>query len=77
MGLGLKIAYEREDQLMVEKLSTKIHGMLLRDTEVVEVYDPQDMWRPWSSWLFAAERPFSWGAGYMLEALQLAKKNKD
>ena len=76
VGLSLKVALLRQDRVMTERLLTKIHALLLRDGEVVEVYDPEQLWQPWSSWLFAAERPFCWGAGYMLEALQTAKNTQ-
>ncbi|MBY0516325.1 MAG: hypothetical protein K2P81_05420 [Bacteriovoracaceae bacterium] len=73
VGLGLKIAILRQDQQMIEKLKNKIHGLLLRDGEVVELYDPENMWLPWNSWLIDSERPFAWGAGYLTEALMLHK----
>lgn len=74
MGLALKVGHLQKDQEFVQMLRTKIHGLLLRDGEVVELYDPQDLWLPWSSWLLTAERPFSWGAGYMIDALHATDK---
>jgi hypothetical protein len=59
---------------MVRELELKIHSLLLRDGEVVEIYDAENMWLPWSSWLINAERPFSWGAAYLIEALSLVKE---
>ena len=70
VGLALKVAHLRNDRDMVERMRTKIYAMLLRDGEVVELYDPEDLWQPWGSWLIDSERPFSWGAGYLLEALR-------
>lgn len=74
MGLGLKVAIERDDAIVVTRMLTKIHSLLIRDREVVEVYDPHDLWQPWESWLMSSERPFSWGAGYLVEALQYIKQ---
>ena len=74
MGLGLKVAIEQDDAVVVTRMLTKIHSLLIRDREVVEVYDPQDMWQPWESWLMSSERPFSWGAGYLVEALKHLKQ---
>ena len=74
MGLALKVGHLQNDREFVEMLRTKIHGLLLRDGEVVELYDPQDLWLPWSSWLLTAERPFSWGAGYLIDALYATDK---
>jgi hypothetical protein len=74
MGLGLKVAIEQEDAAVVTRMLTKIHSLLIRDKEVVEVYDPNDLWQPWESWLISSERPFSWGAGYLVEALQHLKQ---
>lgn len=75
MGLALKVGHLQGDREFVQMLRTKIHGLLLRDGEVVELYDPQDMWLPWSSWLLTAERPFSWGAGYLIDALHATDKS--
>lgn len=76
LGLLLKVAELRQDKDMVRELELKIHALLLRDGEVVEVYDSHNMWLPWSSWLIAAERPFSWGAAYLIEALSLVKEGR-
>ncbi len=74
MGLALKVGHLQNDQDFVHMLRTKIHGLLLRDGEVVELYDPENLWLPWSSWLVTAERPFSWGAGYLIDALHATDK---
>jgi hypothetical protein len=74
MGLGLKVARLMQDQEVYAQQLTKIHALLMRDREVVEIYDTQDLWRPWESWLLSAERPFSWGAGYLVEALEHLQK---
>ncbi len=74
MGLGLKVAIEREDALVVTQMLTKIHSLLIRDRDVVELYDPNELWEPWGSWLISSERPFSWGAGYLVEALKHLKQ---
>lgn len=76
LGLLLKVAELRQDRDMVRELELKIHSLLLRDGEVVEIYDPTNMWLPWSSWLIDAERPFSWGAAYLIEALSLVKEGR-
>ena len=76
MGLGLSVARAMGDETQVKLQHDKISEFLLRDGEVVEIYDPRDQWRPWGSWLLQAERPFSWGAGYMVEALGRESANR-
>jgi hypothetical protein len=74
MGLGLKVAHEQGDRTTVERMLHKVHTLLQRDQDVMELYDPKDLWFPWESWLLTAERPFSWGAGYLIEALQKVRE---
>lgn len=69
MGLGLRVTQLMGDQAAHDRQLAKIREILERDGEVVEIYDPKASWTPWGSWLLQAERPFSWGAGYIVEAL--------
>lgn len=69
MGLGLKVGAQMEDHEFVALQREKIRELLERDENVVEIYDPEKNWRPWQSWLLSAERPFSWGAGQLIEGL--------
>lgn len=69
MGLGLKVGESMGDEQFSKLQRRKIDELLARDGVVVEIYDPDENWRPWQSWLLRAERPFSWGAGHLVEAL--------
>ncbi len=69
MGFGLKVATLMNDQEMISKQSAHIERVLVRDGEVYEVYDPENDFKPWGSWLIKSEHPFAWGSGYLVEAL--------
>ncbi len=43
--------------------------MAARDGEIGEIYDPARGLRPWSSWLYRSEAPFSWGSGIIADAV--------
>ncbi len=70
MGLGLTVGKLMQDDVFVQKQRAKIEEILRRDGDVREVFDPKEGWRAWESWLLQGEHPFSWGAGYIVEALQ-------
>jgi hypothetical protein len=69
MGLGLRVTQLMGDDAARARQLAKIRDVLEREGEVVEIHDPLSNWTPWGSWLLRAERPFSWGAGYMVESL--------
>ncbi len=69
MGLGLHVCRLMEDREMERMQRELIDRVLGRDDEVLEIYIPQDQWRGWESWLVRSERPFAWGAGYLVESL--------
>ncbi|MFN8791511.1 MAG: hypothetical protein ACK5Y2_08680 [Bdellovibrionales bacterium] len=68
-GLGLKVARLMKDPAMIQKQLDHLE-FLLSEGEVLEVYDPYRNLKPWRSWLLSSEHPFSWGAGYVAEALK-------
>ena len=69
MGFGLRVATLMDDHEMVRQQTNHIEAILTRDGEVHEVYDPQNNFMPWKSWLLTAEHPFAWGSSYLTEAL--------
>ncbi len=74
-GLGLKVAQLMGDEDFSNRQRTHLQRLLVRDGSVVEIYDPDQEFRPWSSWLLEAERPFAWGSAYVLDALTDGPKN--
>jgi hypothetical protein len=69
MGLGLKVSLQMNDKQMIQRQRALIEKVLQRDQVVMELYDPEEDWSPWKSWLLESERPFAWGSGYLIEAL--------
>jgi hypothetical protein len=74
-GLGLKVAQVMGDEDFTLRQQAHLQRLLTRDRSVVEIYDPAEDFRPWRSWLLKAERPFAWGAAYVLDALTPGPKN--
>ena len=69
MGLALKVALLQRDEAMVKLQLSTIAKVLQRDQEVLEIYDPRNDLKGWGSLILNAERPFSWGAAYFIDAL--------
>ncbi len=74
-GLGLKVSRLMGDEVFFQRQRAHVERLLTRDDSVVEIYDPERDFRPWGSWLLDAERPFAWGAAYVLDALTDGSKN--
>ena len=82
MGLSAKIAGRMGDATERDRIFFGIETLALRDAGITEVYEPAGEHLPVSrvvnfpvlSWLgyrvYAAEKPFSWGAGIILDALK-------
>jgi hypothetical protein len=70
IGLALKTAILMEDKEQELKQRRLISIILSRDNTVLEIYNPRKEWVGWSSRLLSAERPFSWGAAYLVDALK-------
>lgn len=69
MGLGLLTAKKMGDEEYYQKQLAHIKRIILPSGEVGEIYDPSTNFQLWKSWLFEAERPFAWGAAYIVDAL--------
>lgn len=67
MGFAGKVAYLQQDMDSFKKIHSRISDMLKRDQAVCEVYEPTESHRPVRTWAYRSERPFSWGAGYILD----------
>lgn len=70
IGLALKTAILMGDKEQELKQRRLISLILARDNTVLEIYNPRKEWIGWSSRLISAERPFSWGAAYLVDALK-------
>lgn len=69
MALSAKISHRMGDTKRAERVLGKLADNAQRDGTVVEVYRHEPALRPWSSWIYKSERPFSWGAGFVVDAL--------
>lgn len=69
LGYSLKVAIKMGDSTTVQKITSFLESALARDGSIVELYDPENDFKPWSSFWLEAERPFSWGAAFILDAL--------
>lgn len=67
MGFAGKVAYLQKDTESFQKIHCAISSMLKRDRVVCEVYEPSEDHKPVRTWIYKSERPFSWGAGYILD----------
>lgn len=67
IALSAKIAWKMEDYGEALRIADRMAGLATRDGSIVEVYRPTADLPPFSSWLYDAERPFSWGAAFVLD----------
>ena len=67
IALSAKIAWKMEDYGEASRIADRLAGLAKRDGSIVEVYRPTPDLAPFSSWLYDAERPFSWGAAFVLD----------
>lgn len=77
MGFSLKIALRFKDRVAIDRLMGFFDQALIRDGAIVEVYQPSEFPAPWGSIALDAERPFSWGAAYLLDALAEYREPRD
>lgn len=75
MALSAKTAYAMGDVAEGKRLTGQLLALLSRDRSVVEMYSYGDALPPWLSRGYEAERPTSWGAGFVVDLLQSAKKS--
>jgi glycogen debranching enzyme len=61
-------------QSLLDELCLSVCDLLKRDGVVSEVYHPHNG-EEVKTWLFKSERPFSWSAAMILEALETAASN--
>lgn len=68
-ALFLRALHKLERRSLLEKTTDSVCGLIERDGTIHEVYEPATG-RPVRTWLFRAERPFSWSAAMLLEAFE-------
>ncbi len=74
-GLGLKVAVLMGDDDFARRQREHLERLVRAGDDVAEIYDPERDFGNWRSWLLEAERPFAWGAAYLLDALAAGPKN--
>jgi glycogen debranching enzyme len=70
MAMSAKIAYKMGDWEEGERISAKIQELAIRDQTINEVYRHDDQFRPFKTWAFEGEGPFTWGCSKILEMLE-------
>lgn len=75
-ALAAKVAARMGDLEEARRILSALQEWVRRDGTVMEVYESAPPHRPWRSWLYSSEGPFSWGAGVTLDALgELASRS--
>jgi hypothetical protein len=67
IALAAKIAWKMNDYGQAARIVDRLADIAKRDQSIVEIYSPTPDLEPFSSWLYNAERPFSWGAAFVLD----------
>ena len=71
MGYAAKAAHRQGDKEEYNRILSGLEKLVERDGAVYEIYDSECL-MPWKAALYRSERPFSWGAGKILESILLA-----
>ena len=68
MGYSAKAARKQNDMEEYDRILLGLEEIVSRDGVVYEIYDSNSL-KPWRGALYRSERPFSWGAGKILESI--------
>ena len=69
IALSAKVAWKMNDRGEASRIVTQLVSLAERDQSIVEIYSPKPDLAPFSSWFYDAERPFSWGAAFVLDLI--------
>lgn len=69
-GYCAKIARKMGDDTEAKRILRELTRIAERDGEICEIYRPSEKLEPFKAWMYSSERPFSWGAAMILEALR-------
>ena len=72
-ALSAKIAGRMGDAVESQRILARMDQMATRDGAIAEIYDGKKQLRPVRTLLYHSEAPFSWGAGFVLDALQATR----
>ncbi|MGZ3692180.1 MAG: hypothetical protein ACXVAX_11800, partial [Pseudobdellovibrio sp.] len=67
MAYSAKIAYMMKDMKTFNAVYAALNKVVLRDHSVVEIYNNDAELTMFSSPLYTAESPFSWGSGFVVD----------
>ena len=70
VALSAKIAAQMADLEEATRILRFLEDLARRDQTICEVYDPDQYYRPFESWMYRSEAPFSWGAALTIEAVR-------
>lgn len=69
MSLSAKVAKKMQDPELYHQLLVALSRHLSSEGDFYEILDPQQNLRPWKSFLYHSEFPFSWGAAMAADAI--------
>jgi len=81
IALSAKVAHQMGDKAESRRIFDTLGTMVARDGTVEEIYKAQTDGKlgppkPFGSLLYKSEAPFSWGAGFVLDALAATRDEK-
>lgn len=58
-----------KDEDQIQKTLNTLSKITERDKVIYEIYQTENGFKPFHTWIYNSESPFSWGAGQIVEAL--------
>ncbi len=72
MALAAKVAFRVGDHAEADTILIRLGEMARRDGTIHEIYFQESPYLPWRSRLYVSEADFSWGAAYVVRAVNAA-----
>jgi glycogen debranching enzyme len=73
MAYSSRVAYKQGDHAEAKRIALVLEEMILRDQCVGEIYFSNEEHEVYNSRFYKSESPFSWGAAYTIEMLNISK----
>jgi len=74
MGYSAKAAFKMGDRDEAVRILANIQELAKRDDAIYEIYKSTSQLLPYTNRLYKSEYPFSWGAGKILEAIEVLER---
>ena len=76
MALSAEISYIMNDMKEGDKIACRLWKIIRRDIYVGEIYNNNDEYSLYHTILYRSECPFSWGAAYIINMIEVRKTKK-